>query len=350
MAQEPQGILGALGLQRRDTNATGQTAQPFTQRDNFKDLMGNLAMGFNSMRLNPDGNVGQQVAGARQGRRDEKRTNRSIEWLRSQPNGEQFAAMAEALGVVPALQAYQASNAPADQTSGMQNYDFLLAQGMDPAAAMERAFGAGGTSVNITNGAGGEIDPDAALRAGLSEGLIKEFGNFRTTGSAASAAMGDLNTLQELAALAPEGPVSGRLAQMFPEFNDVAALRDAIVKRVGPTLRAEGSGSTSDIEYQGMLDSLGNMRNTRAANSAIIAVMQAKAQFNIARSDIVNRMMGDASYTQAQAMQDLSALDQSSSIPNQVQRLIAAHGSNSGGAALSNMTPEELQAIVDGGQ
>jgi len=107
--QAPQGILGALGLQKRDEAAGGQTAMPFGQRDNFKDLMGNLAMGFNAMRLNPDANLAQNVQGQRAGRRDAQQKNRTIEWLRSQPGGEQFAAMAEAAGVGPALAAYQQS-------------------------------------------------------------------------------------------------------------------------------------------------------------------------------------------------------------------------------------------------
>ena len=66
MAQEqaPQGILGALGLQRRQEGAAGPTGQRFTERDNFKDLMGNLASGFNSMRLNPDQGLDRRVQGA----------------------------------------------------------------------------------------------------------------------------------------------------------------------------------------------------------------------------------------------------------------------------------------------
>jgi hypothetical protein len=339
--QRPQGLLGSLGIQRRDPNAQGETSQPFYNRQSFGDTLARLAPALGRMGvMGLEGPMQAQLDTRNQRQGDERaqaaqagRVNQTIAWMRTQPNGEQFAAMAEQVGIEPAMQAMQAANAPADQTSGRQNYDFMISQGMDPATAMERAFGAGGTNVNVTNDMGvGELDPSAALRAGLSEGLIKEFGNFRTAGSAASASLGDLNTLQELATLAPEGPISGRLAQAFPEFNDVAALRDAIVKRVGPSLRAEGSGSTSDIEYQGMLDALGNMRNTREANAAIIAVMQAKAQFNIARADIVNRMMGDTNYSQAQAMQDLSALDQSSGIPDQVQSLISSYGNGGGGA------------------
>jgi len=107
--QAPQGILGALGLQKRDEAAGGQTAMPFGQRDNFKDLMGNLAMGFNSMRLNPDEGLSQRVQSQQQGRRDQKRKNDTIEFLRMQPNGDELVAIMEAAGPAAAIQAYQQS-------------------------------------------------------------------------------------------------------------------------------------------------------------------------------------------------------------------------------------------------
>lgn len=51
--QQPQGLLGYLGIQKQDPAATDQTALPFYQRDRFKDTMGNLAIALNEMRLNP---------------------------------------------------------------------------------------------------------------------------------------------------------------------------------------------------------------------------------------------------------------------------------------------------------
>ena len=341
--QPPQGLLGSMGIQRRDPNAQGETSQPFYNRQSFGDTMARMAPALGAMGVMGLERPMQAQLDSRNARQGDERAqqaqaaqrNQTIEWLVN--NGRDDLAGAVQSGGLPIGEAMSLAMAPSDQFTQITG-DEAAALGLDPSLSYNvgsdgkvTGIGGGGVNVDVTNDmGGGEIDPDAALRAGLSEGLVKEFGGYRTAGSAASASLGDLNTLQELAALAPEGPISGRLAQAFPEFNDVAALRDAIVKRVGPSLRAEGSGSTSDIEYQGMLDSLGNMRNTREANAAIIAVMQAKAQFNIARADIVNRMMGDTNYSQAQAMQDLSALDQSSGIPDQVQKLISAH--SNGGA------------------
>jgi hypothetical protein len=355
--QRPQGLLSSLGVQRRDPNAQGETSQPFYNRQSFGDTMARLAPALGRMGVMGLEGPAQAALDARNQRQGDERAqqaqaaqrNQTIEWLVS--NGREDLAGAVQSGGLPIGEAMSLAMAPAEAPPeqfrqvtgaelGMEGESAGMMFNVGPDGKIT-AIGGSGVNVDITNDmGGGEIDPDAALRAGLSEGLVKEFGTYRTAGSAASASLGDLNTLQELAALAPEGPISGRLAQAFPEFNDVAALRDAIVKRVGPSLRAEGSGSTSDIEYQGMLDSLGNMRNTREANAAIIAVMQAKAQFNIARADIVNRMMGDTNYTQAQAMQDLTALDQSSGIPDQVRSLISSYGNGgatppAGGGGLS---------------
>jgi hypothetical protein len=355
--QRPQGLLSSLGVQRRDPNAQGETSQPFYNRQSFGDTMARLAPALGRMGVMGLEGPAQAALDSRNQRQGDERAqqaqaaqrNQTIEWLVS--NGREDLAGAVQSGGLPIGEAMSLAMAPAEAPPeqfrqvtgaelGMEGESAGMMFNVGPDGKIT-AIGGSGVNVDITNDmGGGEIDPDAALRAGLSEGLVKEFGTYRTAGSAASASLGDLNTLQELAALAPEGPISGRLAQAFPEFNDVAALRDAIVKRVGPSLRAEGSGSTSDIEYQGMLDSLGNMRNTREANAAIIAVMQAKAQFNIARADIVNRMMGDTNYTQAQAMQDLTALDQSSGIPDQVRSLISSYGNGgatppAGGGGLS---------------
>jgi hypothetical protein len=365
--QQRQGLLGSLGIQRRDPNAQGETSQPFYNRQSFGDTLARIAPALGRMGVMGLEGPAQAALDTRNQRQGEERAqaaqaqqrNQTIEWLVS--NGREDLAGAVQSGGLPINEAMSIAMTPAEapsQTSAMQNYEFLLAQGMDPQAAMGQAFGGGGTNVTVQNDLSTPAQTsDALLRAGLAENLVDEFSDFRTVGSASAAAMNDLNTLQELAPLAPEGPISGRLAEAFPEFSDVSALRTAIVRRVAPTLRAEGSGSTSDIEYQGMLDSLGSMRNTREANAAIISVMQAKAQFNIDRSDIVNRMMNDATYTQAQATQDLSALDRSSGVPDQVQRLISMYGNGgvattppAGGGDLSGMSIEELQAIVGSGQ
>jgi len=181
----------------------------------------------------------------------------------------------------------------------------------------------GGSGVTVNTGDAADL-PDAALRKRLMEKVGEAWADAGVAGSAAARAMPDLNTLQELAALAPSGPITGRLAEMYPEFNDVSAVRQAIIKRVAPTLRAEGSGSTSDIEYNGMIEGMGRLINSPEANSAIISIMQAKAQFDIDRANIVREYSQDA-ITYAEAADRMAELENGSQIPEMVQALIRAN-------------------------
>lgn len=82
-ARQP-GLLSEFGLQKRDPNATGQTAQPFYQRNNFKDFVGNLAIGLNSMRISPDPNIAAVVQNSQKNRKETDTKNRTTEWLIAQ--------------------------------------------------------------------------------------------------------------------------------------------------------------------------------------------------------------------------------------------------------------------------
>lgn len=150
--QQPQGLLGYLGIQKQDPAATDQTALPFYQRDRFKDTMGNLAIALNEMRLNPSQAI-PQVIQARQGSREQERmNNRTVEWLRSQPNGERFASLAESVGAGPALQMYQAAMKGADRTAAQTNfaeYQRILAEQGPAAADQFLRMAEGGTRINM---------------------------------------------------------------------------------------------------------------------------------------------------------------------------------------------------------
>tara|TARA_R110000823_G_scaffold3165_2_gene12370 strand:+ start:487 stop:1959 length:1473 start_codon:yes stop_codon:yes gene_type:complete len=97
MAMQPtqrQGILGALGIQKQDRNAQGDTALPFYQRDDFKDTMGKLAVGFNSLTLRPDQNLAANVRANRQERQTDQTRNKTIEYLRANGRAD-LASMVE---------------------------------------------------------------------------------------------------------------------------------------------------------------------------------------------------------------------------------------------------------------
>lgn len=178
-------------------------------------------------------------------------------------------------------------------TSDIQEYEYAKTQGYqgsfaDFQVAMKKA---GAASTNVT--VGGEGGADAELRKKLSGKEGEAWAGYKEAGTVSSGAMQDMQLIDELIKMAPQGPVQGRLAQAFPGISSAGAAFEGVVKRVAPTLRAPGSGSTSDIEYDGMLRSLPNLSNYTEANVAISEMMKAKARINMERSAIIDRYQNE---------------------------------------------------------
>lgn len=144
--EEPQGLLGALGIQRRDPEAGGETAMPFYQRENFGRFMDALAVGLNELRDTPSQAIPAMVAQRQERRREQATANRTVEELRRR-NRDDLADMVEN-GAISARDAATLLFQQPEQTSAMQNYEFLLSQGVDPEEAVQRAF-SGGTTINM---------------------------------------------------------------------------------------------------------------------------------------------------------------------------------------------------------
>lgn len=182
------------------------------------------------------------------------------------------------------LEIDQMRNPPLDLTAAMKEYQFAVSQGykgtfqqyeQDMAAASR-------PQTNVT--VGGDT---GALSKKLDEAEATTLGAYLNAGAQSASAINDLQMLDEVLTMAPQGPIVGRLAGAFQGISSAADAAQSIIKRVAPTLRAEGSGSTSDIEYNGMLQSLPSIINRPEANRAISAMMQAKAKINVERAQIV---------------------------------------------------------------
>lgn len=142
--------------------------------------------------------------------------------------------------------------------------------------------------------------------------------------------MKDMEMLDEIITMAPQGPITGRLANAFTGFNSAADAFNSIVKRVAPTLRAEGSGSTSDIEYNGMLKSLPQLASRPEANAAISAMMKAKAAINIERSEIVRAYQSEE-ITVKGARKKLQELDERSIMTPELRTILSGLAPAQGG-------------------
>ncbi len=83
--QKPQGLLGSLGIQKRDEAAGGETAQPFYQRDTFKDTAAVLAQGFGRMGIMGMEEIADDIA---KQRTENKARNKTAEYLRKAGRGD----------------------------------------------------------------------------------------------------------------------------------------------------------------------------------------------------------------------------------------------------------------------
>ena len=90
--QQPRGLLGSLGIQKRDEAAGGETAMPFYQRDTFKDTAAMLAQGFAAMGSMPA--LQKMTADIAQQRTENKARNKTAEYLRNN-NRADLADMVE---------------------------------------------------------------------------------------------------------------------------------------------------------------------------------------------------------------------------------------------------------------
>lgn len=178
---------------------------------------------------------------------------------------------------------------------------------------------------SVTTNVGGEGGADSSLRKKLSEKEGENWAAYKDQGAVSAGTAQDMALLDSLITMAPQGPVQGRLAQMFPGFNSAAAAFESVVKRVAPTLRAPGSGSTSDIEYDGMLKSLPGLQNNPEANAAISAMMKAKAAINMERSAIVDAYQNEE-ITAAEARREIAKINSRSIMTPEIEKTFSALG------------------------
>ena len=122
MAQPQQGLLASLGIQRRDPNAQGETAQPFYNRRSFGDTMARIAPALGRMGVMGLEGPAQAALDARNQRQGDERAqalqdqqrNATLEWMAGQPNGQQWVEMAQAVGIPETLRAMPAQAGAGD--------------------------------------------------------------------------------------------------------------------------------------------------------------------------------------------------------------------------------------------
>lgn len=185
------------------------------------------------------------------------------------------------------------------------------------------------TSPDVVNNINNSGEPsDAKLRARLSDKEGETWNDYQKGAASSGGMVQDLQALDELSKLAPQGPITGRLAQMFPGASSAGAVYQSVISRIAPTLRQPGSGSTSDVEYEGFLRSLPSLVNNPEANVAISGILQRKAEINIRRGEIVDKYQ-NGEISASEARKQLGALNRQSILDPQMKQLLAATGGGS---------------------
>lgn len=305
--EQPKGLLQALGIQKQGTGGP-QGDQPFYQRDKFADLLGGIAVGANTLRANPDQAIPEMVARGQQRRAG----NRTAEWLGQQEGGAEFAQMI-ASGADPAavLMEYRKSRQPVapDQTSGMQNYQFLLSQGVDPQTAIERAFGGGETSFTTNVSGPAATDPFTET---LAEAEGGQFVKFLEQGPIAQRNIARLDQLEGLLENVETGfgaAAKLRLGEFGIESEGLSDLQaaNALINQMVPEQRQPGSGPMSDADLALFKSSVPRLINTAGGNQQIVKTIRQINEYDAELARIAQRAAaGDI--TRAEARQAVNGM------------------------------------------
>lgn len=302
-----------------------------------EDASDRLAIALMSLSGNPDmfRPMIEMAANDIQERKKTKSQNKTIDYIRS--IDPKLAVMAEANpSMVGNILSALASKQLDTKSGKIMTAEEMrkLFPGTEIADGVYNVKEQDGQIVSATKvgGAGTTNEINLPGTPGAEEELLKKlmgkkgerYASFLDAGANAASLSIDIETLATLAPLQPSGPLVGRLAEAFPEFSDIGALRQSIVKRIAPQMRVEGSGSTSDMEFNAMLSSFGSLRNSPEANQAILSIFQQKIAFDIARRDIVNEYT-NGNITMKEADKRIAALETQSMIPSSVANLLQTH-------------------------
>lgn len=284
--QQPRGLLGTLGIQKMEEGAPGETGQRFYERDTFKDTAAALAEGFAALGSSPG--LQKMTSKIANQRTEAKARNKTVEYLRA--NGrEDLAGMIEQ-GMISGKDAagVMLAKPEDDRTAAMQNYQFLLAQGMPPETAMQRAFGGTAPTINIGQG-GGKFEEafakdDAAALAAVSGAGMQAMRN-----------MGRIDELDRLLQAAPSGAegylkgVAGQYGVNTEGLSDIQAAT-ALINSLVPEQRQPGSGPMSDADLELFKQSLPRIINQPGGNTQIISTMRAIANYDAQGAEIVQKL------------------------------------------------------------
>jgi hypothetical protein len=359
--QPPQGLLGSMGIQRRDPNAQGETSQPFYNRRSFGDTLARMAPALGRMGVMGLEGPAQAALDSRNERQGDERAqqaqaaraNQTIEWLRS--NGREDLAGAVQSGGLPIGEAMALATAPSEQFRqatgaelGMGPEDAGRVFNVGPDGKITGISGAAPTT-NVTTNVGPN---ESAFSEETGKILAQEADGVAQQGAAAQRSMGQLDTLEQALLNSPSG-AGGAIANMAANIGiktegvENLELANAIISQLVPSQRPPGSGVMSDADLALFKASLPRLINTREGNQLIIDTMRNIAQYDMRRGEIARGMQ------LGQITPDV-AFTQYSELGNPLSGFQNQGGATpppaGGGGDFSGMSDADLQAIAGGSQ
>ncbi|BCH25772.1 hypothetical protein [Mesorhizobium sp. L-8-3] len=203
-------------------------------------------------------------------------------------------------------------------TDDITEFNFAKANGYEgtfPEFLLETKR-AGATNITV----GGEPS-DTALRKSLDTKTGELWNEYQKAGNQSAGLVADMEVIDELIKMAPQGPVIGRLQEAFPGIDSAGAAFQSIVKRLAPTLRVPGSGATSDLEFDAMMQSLPALRNKPEANKLISEMIRMKGALNIGRSEVIDSFAA-GEISAAEARRKIADLDRQTIMSPKLRTLL----------------------------
>ena len=222
---------------------------------------------------------------------------------------------------------------PEKPPANVQNYEYAAAHGFK--GTFEDWTKLKDPMVQVNTGDTGSGDKELRKALGTKEG--ERWDALQSAGTVSGSMAQDFQVLDRLMTVAPQSPLTGPFLQMFPGMSTTGAAFQSIVTRIAPSLRTPGSGATSDLEYEGMLNSLPRLQNYPEANQLIAEVMKGKAALNVERSDVITAYQNDE-ITSKEARSKLAELNKRSILSPKMKALLDAQGAKDP----SEMSDEEL--------
>ena len=305
----------------------------------------NLALAANTLRLEPDQGLAQQIASQREARAAQQGVNRTVEFFQSRGMDElaqlaqidpvsamrQYVQMSQPVQAEPIRGVEVGGNlvnpitgeviygggaeAGATQVTGAQLMERFGVQNLDPNALFNISpdgkitpVSPGPTTV-VSYGGEKRVSPIEEEGAKL---MAKQFAEVVDQGAMAGRSLGTLQALENALQESPQG-FAGVLIRTVGEFGipmeglDAVQATQALINQLVPAQRPPGSGSMSDTDVAMFKQSLPRLINQPGGNKRILDTMRAIVEYDqqrgiIAQNVLLGRITPEQAFEQYNAL------------------------------------------------